>query len=117
MSAVQEPLLVQEPEHYPSHEEDSVPEVAQHEYQVWAVRTTLRHRLPPRWVTRVVPHPTDPQAAWVTFSGLKWRETESHVFATTNGGAAWTDVSSNLPAVPVNGEPRRPPTVPHTVSY
>jgi len=59
--------------------------------------------LPPRWVTRVVPHPTDPLAAWVTFSGLKWRDPESHVFATTNGGANWTDISSNLPAVPING--------------
>jgi photosystem II stability/assembly factor-like uncharacterized protein len=58
--------------------------------------------LPPRWVTRVVPHPTDPQAAWVTFSGLKWRDSESHVFATTNAGASWTDISSNLPAVPIN---------------
>ncbi len=59
--------------------------------------------LPPRWVTRVVPHPSDPMSAWITFSGLKWRESESHVFATTNGGAAWTDISSNLPAVPING--------------
>jgi hypothetical protein len=51
--------------------------------------------LPPRWVTRVVPHPTDANSAW-------WRESESHVFATTNAGASWTDVSSNLPAVPIN---------------
>jgi len=67
----------------------------------WTNLTALP--LPPRWVTRVVPHPTDPLAAWVTFSGLKWRDSESHVFATTNGGASWTDISSNLPAVPING--------------
>jgi hypothetical protein len=59
--------------------------------------------LPPRWVTRVVPHPTDATAAWVTFSGLKWQDDESHVFATTNSGATWTDISGNLPDVPVNG--------------
>lgn len=59
--------------------------------------------LPPRWVTRVVPHPTDVASAWVTFSGLKWQDPESHVFATTNSGASWTDISSNLPAVPING--------------
>jgi hypothetical protein len=58
--------------------------------------------LPPRWVTRVVPHPTDPASAWVTFSGLKWVDPESHVFATTNSGANWTDISSNLPEVPIN---------------
>jgi photosystem II stability/assembly factor-like uncharacterized protein len=59
--------------------------------------------LPPRWVTRVVAHPTDPASAWVTYSGLKWQDPESHVFATTNSGGTWTDVSGNLPAVPVNG--------------
>jgi photosystem II stability/assembly factor-like uncharacterized protein len=59
--------------------------------------------LPPRWVTRVVPHPTDATRAWVTFSGLKWQDAESHVFATTDAGASWTDVSGNLPNVPVNG--------------
>ena len=58
--------------------------------------------LPPRWVTRVVPHPTDPARAWVTFSGLKWVDSESHVFATTNAGASWTSISSNLPEVPIN---------------
>src|SRR5262245_21210161 len=67
----------------------------------WANVTTAP--LPPRWVTRVVPHPTNPASAWVTFSGLKWQDPESHVFATTNFGASWTDISSNLPAVPING--------------
>jgi len=59
--------------------------------------------LPPRWVTRVVAHPTDPARAWVTFSGLKWQDSESHVFATTNSGATWTSIASNLPEVPING--------------
>lgn len=58
--------------------------------------------LPQRWVTRVVPHPTDPSSAWVTFNGLKWQESQSHVFATTDGGATWNDLSSNLPEIPVN---------------
>jgi len=59
--------------------------------------------LPPRWVTRVVPHPTDPTRAWVTFSGLKWQDPESHVFSTINSGANWTSIASNLPDVPING--------------
>lgn len=58
--------------------------------------------LPPRWVTRVVPHPADPASAWVTFSGLKWQDRESHVFATTDAGGTWQDIASNLPQVPVN---------------
>jgi photosystem II stability/assembly factor-like uncharacterized protein len=59
--------------------------------------------LPPRWVTRVVPHPTDAARAWVTFSGLKWQDPESHVFATTNSGANWMSIASNLPDTPING--------------
>jgi len=70
---------------------------------VFAWSNVTTGALPPRWVTRVVGHPTDATRAWVTFSGLKWREDESHVFATTDAGASWTDISSNLPRVPVNG--------------
>jgi hypothetical protein len=70
---------------------------------VFAWTNTTSAPLPPRWVTRVVPHPTDPARAWVTFSGLKWQDLESHVFATTNSGANWTSIASNLPEVPING--------------
>jgi photosystem II stability/assembly factor-like uncharacterized protein len=70
--------------------------------------------LPKRWLTRVVPHPTDPQSAWVTFNGLKWREREGHIFATNDGGATWTDVSGNLPEIPINAlavYPANPPVL------
>jgi len=51
MSALQEPTVIEEPELYPNHEEDSLPEHSEHEYQVRSLRTTLRNRLPERWVT------------------------------------------------------------------
>lgn len=70
---------------------------------VFAWTNVTTGNLPPRWVTRVVGHPTDASRAWVTFSGLKWMEDESHVFATADAGASWADISSNLPRVPVNG--------------
>jgi len=69
---------------------------------LWTWTNVTTTNLPPRWITRVVPHPTDPLAAWITFTGLKWKDPESHVFATTDGGASWTDIAGNLPEVPVN---------------
>jgi hypothetical protein len=38
----------------------------------------------------------------VTFSGLKWRDPQPHVFRSTNKGSDWTNISSNLPDAPVN---------------
>lgn len=58
--------------------------------------------LPGRWVTRISAHPTDPDVAYATFSGYRWREYLPHVFRTENGGASWTDISAGLPEVPVN---------------
>jgi photosystem II stability/assembly factor-like uncharacterized protein len=58
--------------------------------------------LPERWVTRVVPDPTDETIAYVTFSGLKWKDPQPHVFHTTDQGQTWTDISSNLPDAPIN---------------
>lgn len=58
--------------------------------------------LPERWVTQVAIDPTDPLIAYVTFSGLKWREPESHVYRTADGGSTWSDIGSSLPDAPVN---------------
>lgn len=60
------------------------------------------HGLPQRWVTRVAIDPEDSQTAWATFSGFRNGEDASNVFRTTNGGATWENVSSNLPNAPVN---------------
>jgi len=58
--------------------------------------------LPFRWVTRVVVHPDSDNIAYVTFSGLRWKDPQPHVFRTTDFGNSWQDISSNLPDVPVN---------------
>jgi len=58
--------------------------------------------LPQRWVTRVVVDPSDENIVYVTFSGLKWRDPQPHVFRSTNKGADWTDISGNLPDAPIN---------------
>jgi len=58
--------------------------------------------LPTRWVTRVTVDPVDENIIYVTFSGLKWRDPQPHVFRSSNMGATWSDISSNLPDAPVN---------------
>lgn len=58
--------------------------------------------LPLRWITRVLPDPVDPATAYVTFSGLKWRDPTPHVFRTRNLGQTWEDITADLPDAPVN---------------
>ncbi|MEJ2195580.1 MAG: T9SS type A sorting domain-containing protein [Ignavibacteriaceae bacterium] len=58
--------------------------------------------LPYRWVTRVVVDPVDENIVYVTFSGLKWRDPQPHVFRSSNMGTTWENISSNLPDAPVN---------------
>ncbi|NND72441.1 MAG: T9SS type A sorting domain-containing protein [Rhodothermales bacterium] len=64
--------------------------------------TDVTAGLPRRWVTRVAVSETDPQTAYVTFSGLKWRDPQPHIFRTRNAGATWEDISSDLPDLPIN---------------
>lgn len=61
--------------------------------------------LPNRTVTALAisPHDTSSNTVYATFSGFTFgSDTRGHVFVTTNGGAAWTDISANLPNTPVN---------------
>ncbi len=67
-----------------------------------ATWTEISDGLPIRWVTRVAVDPTDENIIYVTFNGLKWKDPQPHVFRSTNKGATWTDISSNLPDAPVN---------------
>ncbi len=64
--------------------------------------TDVSASLPYRWVTRVIPDPQNETTAYATFSGLKWKDPQSHVFKTTDLGQTWTDISSNLPDAPAN---------------
>jgi photosystem II stability/assembly factor-like uncharacterized protein len=56
--------------------------------------------LPTRWVTHVAVDPTDANIAYVTYSGLRNTDNNAHVLRTIDGGASWTDISSNLPLAP-----------------
>lgn len=50
--------------------------------------------------TKVAAHPTNVDAAFVTFSGFS--AGFAHVALTTDGGATWANLTSNLPNLPVN---------------
>ncbi|MEW6731420.1 MAG: IPT/TIG domain-containing protein [Acidobacteriota bacterium] len=54
--------------------------------------------LPARYVTRIAVDPTNSQHAYASLSGFG----SGHVFETTNSGTNWTNISGNLPDIPVN---------------
>lgn len=66
----------------------------------WTDRTA---GLPVRVITQIRVDPIDPSTAYATFSGFSiGSDTQGHVFKTKNAGASWTDISGNLPNLPVD---------------
>jgi photosystem II stability/assembly factor-like uncharacterized protein len=64
--------------------------------------TKISQTFPLRWITRVTADPFDANTAYVTVSGFRWNEYQPNIFKTTNLGATWVNISTNLPQVPVN---------------
>jgi photosystem II stability/assembly factor-like uncharacterized protein len=59
--------------------------------------------LPNRSITAIAVDPSSASTAYVAFSGFSgFGDTLGHIFMTTNAGSTWTDISSDLPNVPVN---------------
>jgi Divergent InlB B-repeat domain/Immune inhibitor A peptidase M6 len=60
--------------------------------------------LPGRWVSKIVASATDANTAWVAYSGYNVNTpgTPGKVFKTTNKGQNWTNISGNLPDIPVS---------------
>jgi photosystem II stability/assembly factor-like uncharacterized protein len=75
---------------------------------VWVTRnagstyTRIDAALPDLWVTRVAVDPLSDAIAYATFSGFRADSPLPHVFRTTDFGATWTDISTDLPDAPVN---------------
>jgi hypothetical protein len=66
-------------------------------------------QLPSTVVTRIAVHPTDPDTAYVTFSGFNLASC-AHVYKTINGGAQWSTASGPNPCTP--GAPDSLPDIP-----
>lgn len=64
--------------------------------------TNISASLPKRYVTKVVVHPDLDSTAYVTFSGWSSLDYSPHIFKTTDGGQNWTNISGNLPDIPLN---------------
>lgn len=64
--------------------------------------TNLTSGLPNRYVTSVQGSPTLPQRLFVTHSGFRDDEYIPHLHRSDNNGASWTDISGDLPPIPVN---------------
>jgi len=52
-----------------------------------------------RYVTRIAVNQTNHLKVYVTYSGYN---TAEHIYRTENGGDSWTNISNNLPDIPVN---------------
>lgn len=64
--------------------------------------TNISTGLPDRYVTSIATSPDSDDIAYVTFSGFGFLDYDPHVFKTTDGGQNWSDISGNLPDIPVN---------------
>jgi len=64
--------------------------------------TNVSAGLPDQYITSIAMVPSDDLIAYVTVSGFKYLDYTPRVFKTTDGGQNWTDISSNLPNIPVN---------------
>jgi photosystem II stability/assembly factor-like uncharacterized protein len=58
--------------------------------------------LPKRYITSLAVSPYDDAVAYVTLSGYNSVDYTPHVYKTNDGGQNWTDISANLPSIPVN---------------
>jgi photosystem II stability/assembly factor-like uncharacterized protein len=64
--------------------------------------TNITGGLPNRYVTSVVGSPTMVNRIFVTHSGFRDNENIPHIHRSDNNGQTWTNISGNMPQVPVN---------------
>lgn len=64
--------------------------------------TKITAGLPLRWVTRLAVDPGDERRVFVTLSGYRYDSYLPHIFRSDDAGDQWTDITGNLPDMPVN---------------
>jgi len=58
--------------------------------------------LPNLWTTKVLADRDVPSSFYVAFSGYRYGANLGHIFKSTDNGATWIDIGSDLPDIPVN---------------
>ncbi len=58
--------------------------------------------LPGLWTTFIKTDRTNPEIAYIGFSGYRYGVKDAHIYKTINAGASWVRISNDLPQVPVN---------------
>ena len=54
------------------------------------------------WVSRVIASQHKKERVYVTLNGYRWDDFKTYVYMSDNYGQSWKDISSNIPASPVN---------------
>lgn len=54
------------------------------------------------WVSRVIASTHKKERVYVSLNGYRWDDFKPYVYMSENYGTTWTDISSNLPASPIN---------------
>jgi hypothetical protein len=84
---------------------------------VWVTRndggqwTDVSGNLPRKWVTRVVASRHDVGTVYVSMTGYREDDVTAYLYRSTDFGATWRAISSNLPAESINvvaEDPKRP---------
>jgi photosystem II stability/assembly factor-like uncharacterized protein len=57
--------------------------------------------LPQKWVTSIVVDPADASHVYVSFANYKEGDLSANIWATTDGGSTWRNISGNIPDAPV----------------
>ncbi len=64
--------------------------------------TPIDADLPERYVSQIAVHPDRDSTVLVVFSGFAYEDYTPHVFVSEDAGHSWTDISWNLPDIPLN---------------
>jgi len=64
--------------------------------------TRINEGIPNRYVTELAVNPSNDAEAIITLSGYRYNDYEPHIMITQDYGSNWTDITGNLPDIPVN---------------
>ena len=64
--------------------------------------TKITDGLPYRYCMSIETDPNDAEIVYVAFSGFRWADDAAHIYKSIDAGDTWTDISGDLPDIPVN---------------